>query len=207
MDKTRILIYGAGGQGKVLLDIFHENKIAVDSFVDDDLKKTKFQNLDVLRPIDILSSSDKLIFGIGNNHFRKHVAAQINCNYLNAIHYSAIISRNCETGTGNAIMHMAVIQSGTMIGNHCIINTKASVDHDCKIDDFVHLAPGVTLCGNVSIGELSWIGAGSVVIQEISIGRNVIIGAGSVVVNNIPDNVLAAGNPAKIIRQLDPVKF
>ena len=81
-----------------------------------------------------------------------------------------------------------------------IINTKASIDHDCIIEDFVHISPGAILCGNVQVGELSWIGAGSVIIQGIKIGKNVIIGAGTVVIHDVPDNVTIVGNPGKIIK-------
>ena len=80
------------------------------------------------------------------------------------------------------------------IGRHCIVNTGVSVDHECQIEDFVHLSPHSTLCGNVHIGEGTWIGAGSTVIQGINIGKWCVIGAGSVVSKNIPDGTLFVGN-------------
>ena len=71
-----------------------------------------------------------------------------------------------------------------------------------KIDDFVHIAPHCTLCGEVIIGEGTWVGAGTTVIQGIHIGKNCFIGAGTVVLKDIPDNSLCYGNPAKVIRDL-----
>ena len=100
-------------------------------------------------------------------------------------------------------MQGAIIQSCASIGKHCIINTGASVDHDCKIEDFVHVSPHATLCGDVNVGEGTWIGAGATIIQGKKIGKWSVIGAGSVVVNDIPDNVLAFGNPCKVIKYLD----
>jgi acetyltransferase EpsM len=86
------------------------------------------------------------------------------------------------------------------IGDHCIINTGVVVDHDCMINDFVHISPNATLCGNVTIGKGSWVGAGAIIIQGIKVGKNAIIGAGSVIIKDIPDNATVVGNPGKIIK-------
>ena len=89
---------------------------------------------------------------------------------------------------------------GASIGKNCMINTGVIIEHDCKIGDYCHIAPGVHISGTVSIGELSFIGIGATIIQGIKIGKNVTIGAGSVVIKDIPDNVIALGNPAKIVK-------
>ena len=85
-----------------------------------------------------------------------------------------------------------------------VINTGASVDHDCKIRDGVQLAPRVVLGGRVHIGDLSFVGIGATIINRIVIGRNCLIGAGAVVVRDIPDHNVAYGVPARVIRQRDP---
>ena len=78
---------------------------------------------------------------------------------------------------------------GTTIGKHCIINTNCSIDHDCKVSDFVHIAPGATICGGVSIGKSTLVGAGATILPlNIMIGKNVIIGAGALVNKNISDD-------------------
>ena len=89
---------------------------------------------------------------------------------------------------------------GTSIGKHTIINTNATVDHDCQVDDFVHIAPGATLCGGVKIGKGTLIGANATILPNCIIGKNVRVGAGAVVTTDIPDNVLVVGVPAKIIK-------
>ena len=103
---------------------------------------------------------------------------------------------------GTVVMQGAVVQSCARIGNHCIINTAASVDHDCVIEDYVHISPNATLCGGVTVGEGSQVGAGAVVIPGIKIGRWSLVAAGAVVMKDVPDNVLVLGNPARVIKRL-----
>jgi acetyltransferase EpsM len=94
------------------------------------------------------------------------------------------------------------VNSSTTIGAHCILNTNSSIDHDCILDNYVHISPNATLCGGISIGEGTHIGAGAVVIPGIKIGKWCTIGAGSVIINNIPDYSTVVGNPGKIIKQI-----
>jgi acetyltransferase EpsM len=94
-----------------------------------------------------------------------------------------------------------IVNASVEIGNHCIINTAAVIEHDCTIKDYVHICPNATLAGNVTIGEGAQIGVGAKVIQGVKIGKWSIIGAGAVVTKDIPDNCTAVGIPAK------PIKF
>ena len=97
------------------------------------------------------------------------------------------------------IITSSTINTGVKIGKHCIINTNSSIDHDCIINDFVHIAPGATLCGGVLVGRSTLIGAGTTILPNIKVGENVIIGAGSLVNKDIPDNSMVFGTPAKVI--------
>lgn len=87
------------------------------------------------------------------------------------------------------------------IGRHCVINTGAVVDHECVVGDYVNVCPHTTLCGNVHVGEGTNVCAGSVVIQGIRVGSWTMVGAGSVVVKDVPDGVVAYGNPCKVVRE------
>jgi sugar O-acyltransferase (sialic acid O-acetyltransferase NeuD family) len=115
------------------------------------------------------------------------------------VHSSAVVSASANIGENSHILAGAVIAPMAELGEACIINTNASVDHECVLGAGVHIAPGATLCGCVRVGENTLIGAGSVVLPRVKIGANVVIGAGSVVTRDIPDGVVAFGNPAKII--------
>jgi acetyltransferase EpsM len=199
-EEVKYWIYGASGHGKVVLDCLLANDILVKGFIDDDSQKKRLNDLPVFNRSYIRPEMDKVVFGIGENNIRKHLAEILKYNYLTVIHPSAAISPFVQIGQGTVIFHNTVVQSGTIVGNHCILNTKASIDHDCVIGDFAHISPGAILCGNVTIGESSWIGAGSVIIQGIKVGKNALIGAGSVVIRDVPDNSVIVGNPGRVIK-------
>jgi len=139
------------------------------------------------------------IIAIGDNKSRKRIAKILgNGCYITLIHKSAIIDSNVDPGEGSQILHGSVVQVGTKIGKHCIVNTAATVDHDCILNDFSFIGPNATLCGGVEIGEGTYIGAGAIVLPYIKIGKDCMIGAGSVVTKDVPDRITAYGNPVKI---------
>lgn len=198
---NKIGIYGAGGHAKVIIDILEANELAIDYVVDDKSQQSEFMGYPLVRDI---KNYDLMIIAIGSNAIRERIVSRIKVNqYICAIHPSAIISPKAIIGDGTVVMQGSIIQTGSRIGRHCIINTGASVDHDCEIEDFVHIAPHATLAGGVIVGKSSWIGIGACIKQGIKIGKNVIIGAGAVVINDVPDGVVMAGVPAKLIRCRD----
>lgn len=107
--------------------------------------------------------------------------------FATIVHPAAVVAKGAELAEGAQVMAGAVIQNDARIGANCLINTRAGVDHDCVLDDSVHLAPGVTLSGGVSIGARSHLGTGASVIQGVRIGARCLIGAGAVVVGDLPD--------------------
>lgn len=192
-------LYGASGHAKVIMDILNANQIEINGLVDDNLNIQELLGIPVLHQINGLSP---FIISIGNNQTRKKIAEQLNTSFGNAIHPSAIISPSSTIDEGTVVMQGAIVQSCAIIGKHCIINTGASIDHECAIEDYAHISPHATLCGNVHVGEGSWVAAGSVILPGVSIGKWSVIGAGSVVAKDIPDGVLAVGNRCKVLRNL-----
>ena len=108
--------------------------------------------------------------------------------FATLIHPSAVVAKSVIIEEGAQIMAGSVIQSGTTIGIDSIINTNASIDHDCSIGRCVHIAPGVTMSGNVVVDDYAHIGTGTSIIQGIKIGKTSIIAAGSVVYTDIVEN-------------------
>lgn len=194
-----INLFGASGHAKVVMDIINCQGDDVGCLFDDNPHCTEIHGIEVFKSTD-KTVEGPLIVSIGSCKFRKRVAERYEVGFATAVHPTAIISDSVTIGGGSVVMPGVIINAGTIIGEHCIINTKASVDHECRIGDYVHIAPGVTLSGDVEVGECSWIGVGACVKQGIRIGKNCMIGAGSVVVKDIPDNVVAYGNPCRVIR-------
>lgn len=142
---------------------------------------------------------------IGNTKRRRalySIIKQIGFIIPNIIDPTAIISKSgVRMNEGIFIGKGAIVNADTYIGNCCIINTRASVDHGTKIGDFVNLSPGSCISGDVIVENDTHIGTASTIIQGIKIGANTMIGAGSVVVRDIPANVVAYGCPCKVHKE------
>lgn len=123
-----------------------------------------------------------------------------NLSFINIIHKTSSISSTVKLGKGELINSLVSIAGYTKIGDFVSINRNVSVGHHTEIANFVTLSPGTNVAGFVKIGENTLVGMGANIIDGITIGRNSIIGAGSLVTKDIPDGVVAYGNPCKIIR-------
>ncbi len=199
---NKLIIIGAGGHAKVVVDcIEEEKKYEITSLIDDapPMSFISFYKIDK-RDMENNYQSINAIIAIGNPKHRKKIANQLKSNFVMTIHPSAVVSKHAKIGEGCQIFATAVINAAASIGNHCIINTGAIVEHDCILGNFVHIAPNATLGGGVSIGESSHVGMGATVLQNITVGKNVIIGAGAVVTKDISDNCTVVGIPAKPIK-------
>jgi sugar O-acyltransferase (sialic acid O-acetyltransferase NeuD family) len=117
-----------------------------------------------------------------------------------AVHPRAFVARGVVPGLGSQILAQASVAAAVRLGQACIINHAATVDHECILADGVHVAPGAVLAGCVSVGQHTLIGAGAVVIPRIRIGANVIVGAGAVVTKDVADGTTVAGSPARALR-------
>lgn len=117
---------------------------------------------------------------------------------VTAVHPTAFVASNANLSEGCQVLAHATVCAEALIGDASIINTAASVDHECVLGRGVHIGPSATLAGCVHVGDYSMVGAGAVVLPRIKIGNNVIVGAGAVVTKDIPDAKVAFGNPAKI---------
>ena len=196
-----ILIIGAGGHSKVIIDIIHELGNYTIAGIYDDNKTGYFSGIKIIGKISEIENkkSDYFIIGIGNDKIRKKIADEYQLKWATLIHPKTIIAKTATIKEGTVVCAGAIIQTEVEIGKHCIINTNCSIDHESTIGDYCSICPSSTICGQVKVSESSFIGANSTIIQTIEIGKECIIGAGSVVIRNIPNNSKAVGNPAKII--------
>jgi len=197
---SSIYIYGASGHGLVVEDmarLLGYNKII---YIDDgENEHSSLDDLDV-------DFSIPIAFGIGDNTIREKLFKKVEEKGLlivSLIHPSASIAQNVFIKKGTVVMANVVVNTGSTIGKGVILNSSSVIEHENYIDNFVHISPNVALAGNVRVEYKTHIGIGSSVIQSITIGQNTILGAGSVVVKDIPNSVIAYGNPCKVIRKLD----
>jgi sugar O-acyltransferase (sialic acid O-acetyltransferase NeuD family) len=199
-----MLLYGAGGHAKVVIDCVLSQEQEVEGIFDDRSDLVSVNGFEVLGSYDKeYMPEEQIVISIGDNVTRKKIADRVTHTFGSAVHSSVIVSEYAKIGLGSVIFHNCVLQSGVKVGKHCIINTASSIDHDAMIEDYVHISPQVTICDSVTVKEGTHIGAGATVIPNITIGKWCVIGAGAVITQNLPDYSLVVGVPGKVIRKLD----
>lgn len=207
--KQKVILIGAGGHAKVIADILtHRMDIDIVGCTDRNITG-RVLHLDILgddRLLPQLFGQDvrHTLIAIGDNGLRMKLArnaSTIGFEFINAVSRYAYVSGSASLGCGIAVMHGAIIQPETRVGDHSIINTGVTIDHECVIGTGCHIAPGSNLAGLVTVGDSSFLGVGVRVIPGVKIGRGCIIGAGAVVIHDIPDYSTAVGVPAKVLKR------
>jgi sugar O-acyltransferase (sialic acid O-acetyltransferase NeuD family) len=204
-----VIVLGAGGHAKVLIDTLRLLSVKVLGLTDSD--KCKFGSS--LLEVPIIGSDDELekypresvflVNGLGSTRVDARRSRLfeyfkgMDYRFAHVIHPSSVIASDVTLSEGVQIMAGVVIQTGCRIGRNTIMNTRVSLDHDCRIGDHVHISPGATLSGGVLVQDGSHIGVGASVIQGIRIGRNSLVAAGAVVIRDVPDNATVSGVPAR----------
>jgi sugar O-acyltransferase (sialic acid O-acetyltransferase NeuD family) len=212
-----IVVYGAGGHAKVVLDILEQQRrYRIIGLIDDDPRREReeFFGYPVLGNQEALQSARTsgitgVIIAVGDNTTRDLLAHQVlamGFELVTAIHPAAQISRGVEIGVGCAVMAGAVINASSILGANIIVNTGATIDHDCRVGACVHLSPGVHLAGGVEIEHHALLGMGAVVLPGLTVGHHAIVGAGSVVNVNLPPGVVAIGVPVRVHREAGRAK-
>lgn len=203
----KVVIIGAGGHGKVIADIVLLSGDEVLGFLDDqeDASVDGFPWLGRIVDFDRFPAA-KFFIAIGDSYIRERIAAQLAAiRWYTAIHPRAVVSpMSTEIKAGTAVMAGAVVNPGSRIGGHCIINTGAVVEHDNWIGDFTHVSVGAKLAGTVHVGSHTMIGAGAVIRNNLSICGDCIIGIGAAVTNDIQEPGIYIGVPAKRLHRRAP---
>lgn len=200
---TRLAILGASGHGRVIADAaLLAGWLEVVFF--DDAPVAGGAPWRILGDTKALLAShtrfDGAIVGIGNNDVRlaKHrELASRGIRMVSIVHPAAVVSPRACVGEGSAVLAGGIINPFATTGVACIVNTGASVDHDCILADGVHVSPGARLGGTVRVGECSWVGIGAAVREGICIGARVKVGAGAAVVDDVADDATVVGVPAR----------
>jgi sugar O-acyltransferase (sialic acid O-acetyltransferase NeuD family) len=209
MMRAPIFLFGAGGHGRVVYDVIErQTRYEVVVVLDDAAERAGTLFAIPVTPgsrvPELARAGPRMgIVAIGDNRQRAGVVRRLaaaGLGFVTAVDPSAQIGRDVTLGPGTVVMPGVVVNVGTRIGTHVILNTSCSVDHDCRIESVAHLAPGVRLGGQCTVGEATHVGIGASVIQGIRIGARVTVGAGAAVVADLPDDVVAVGVPARVVR-------
>jgi len=213
--REKIVIIGAGGHARVVAECVDQLKYEIVGFLDKDdthvgelLDGIKIIGNDVEPAQWLKSGISGCVNGIGhvgNCVIRNKVYTKFkNAGFhmITAIHKSSMISSNAIIEDGVVVMPGAIVNTGARIMENVIINSNAVIEHDTIIGKGTHIAPGCAISGGVTVGENVLIGTGCSIIQSKIVGANTIVGAGTVVTKDIPENVVAVGNPARIIREV-----
>ncbi len=211
----KLAIWGASGHALVVADIITLlGNYEIVGFLDDvnpERHRTEFHGLSILGGKEQLDELvdlgvKHLLIAVGDCNARLRLSELIGARGFRlgtAIHPKSVVATDVSIGAGTVVCAGAVVNPGSTIGLSAIINTTASVDHECIVEAGVHIGPGAHLGGRVTVRRGAQVGIGAIVKDRTVIGANSMVGAGAVVVKDIPESVLAYGNPAKIIRRIN----
>jgi len=206
---NKIIIYGAGGHGKVVGDaLLARKELGFVGFVDDNpgLQGTRVLGLPIFGDGCWLQQEAKrmrvaVALGVGDNFARQRLLEKClvwGTELVTLVHPTASVSGSARLGPGTVVMAQAAINPDARTGRGVIVNTGAIIEHDVVIGDYAHVAPNAAMGGASALGDYSFLGLNAAVRERVIIGSQSIIGAGAVVVRDIPDHVLAFGVPALV---------
>lgn len=208
----KTIIVGAGQNGVQVFNILkHDPKIEVVGFLDDTPAKWggTFCGRPVLGPIDDAEAllragrAEGAIVAIGQNAARARITGQLQmlgAFIVKAVHPHVCIDDSAAIGVGSIVEMGVMIHPEVRIGQGVFVGGSSVVAHHCVVGNFVLIGGGVVFGGDVSVGERSTLGVGTVLQPHIKVGRNVTTGIASAVTKDLPDNAIAVGVPAKVIR-------
>jgi sugar O-acyltransferase (sialic acid O-acetyltransferase NeuD family) len=212
-----IVFWGATGQAKVLRELIAQEGLRLVAVFDNSELLAPFSDVPLYHGRDGFAAwrasrtgeLPRSLVAIGGARGRDRIELQ---RFLAghgvfphvAVHRTAFVAGNARLGVGSQVLAHAAVCVEAQLGEACIVNTSATVDHECILGDGVHVCPGAHLAGCVRVGDFAMIGTGASVLPRMSIGSGAIVGAGAVVIHDVPQWTVVAGNPARVVREIDP---
>lgn len=214
------IFWGATGQAKVLRECLKYSDVQLIALFDNNQAlKSPFPEVPLYYGREGFESwvsqqsrgvqSLEFLVAIGGDRGRDRIEIQ---QYLESFglipmtvkHPTAFIADSASIGTGSQILANASVCVDVVIGRNCIVNTGASLDHECYLGDGVHICPGAVLAGCVEVGNYCMIGTGAVILPRVKLGQGAIVGAGATVLQDVEPYTVVVGNPAKLLRKVAP---
>jgi len=214
MGQGKVVIIGAGGFAREVLDVFDainavETRFKVLGFIVDPQYGRAGEYVNgkpILGGFDWLAKKAqdvKAICSVGASEHRFGLvkrAEETGVRFCSAVHPRAVLTTWVKIGYGSVITAGCILTNQIQIGNHVHINLNCTVGHDAVIEDFVTLAPGVNISGRVVLQQGCYVGTGANIIEDREIGAWSIVGAGATIVKDVPGNVTVVGSPGKVIK-------
>lgn len=206
---TQLVILGAGGHGAVVAEaaVASDHWESVGFLEDNPEKGDSVVGCPIIGKTtawpDFVANDRVFLVAMGDNRQRDEVLSELEkqgAALASILHPSAVISPSASIGAGSAVLAGAVINARAILGRGCILNSCASIDHDCVLGKAVHISPGAHVAGGVTIGNHSWIGLGASIKEGIVIGANAVVGAGAAVISDVEDDAIVGGVPAVPLR-------
>lgn len=205
--KQELIILGAGGHAVSVANVAISAGYLVRSFVDPNKGGQNLLGINIVSDISkvVRFGTGQVAIALGDNAARERVYQDLQSRYPNLhfpvlVHRSATVCSFTEIGPGTILMPGAIAGPNSRVGKFCIINTRASIDHDCTMLDFSSLAPAAVAGGKVHIGMRSAISLDAVIKHGLKIGNDSVLGASSYLHTDMPDNHVAYGTPARLVR-------
>lgn len=200
VETNNIGLLGSGGQAREMIDYAKSCGLEV-AFWSANKEFEPSHNPVHFIPVEQLSAEIKdirVICAVGAPGLKKQFVDILNeATFTSLISSSSYLATDIKLADGVTIAPQVGITSGTNIGSHVLVNTGATISHDCTIGDFATIGPGSHLGGNVTVGEGTVIGIGAIIKHGVTVGSHAYIGAGAVVINDIDDYTVAFGVPAQ----------
>lgn len=206
---NRLIIIGARALGREVCNYARDAGFEVVGFLDDkaDAIEGFIGYPPILGSVEDweASADDRYVCAVGDSQMRAKYARIIEEKggvFVSVIHPTAYIGPNVKMGEGCIVCPFAVVDCDLTMGRHVIANAHTYVAHDCVLEDCVTLSPNVHLGGRTKIRRAAFLGINASTIPDIEIGESSYVAAGACVTRNVPESVLVAGVPAKIIKSL-----
>ena len=213
-----VLLWGGKSTSRIVAEMLIESGIGRPSIIfDNTLDKLHFPtSAQFINDVDLLASRiptvTHYIVCIGAEHgYARSMTGEylqrLGLKPINLIHHKSFVEPTTSVGMGCLIMPCAVIHKFSSIGNHAIINTSATIDHECIIGDGVHIMGSAAITGKVEIGNYATVGTSATILPSVKVGTGAFVGAGAIVTRDVEPYSVVAGVPAKYLRKTQPVFF
>ncbi len=209
--KNKILLYGGKSTSYLVHELLKERKKKVDYIFDKYLKKVHFkfngEFSNKPKDFDKFVMNSKYFFvciGMMDGKLRDFISKKLikkKLKQISVISKHAFIDKSVTYKGGLLAMPHSVVNKNTIIGSNCYLNVNSVIDHECNIEEGVHVMGSAYIAGRVKIKKFASIGANATILPDLVIGKNSIVGAGAVVTKNVPDNAIVVGNPARFLKK------